>query len=261
MFDIFDERDGALYQHKYDAHPDTGLFFRHIHGEVELHLFVGGDASFNIEGNLFKLSPYDLSLIPPQSFHCLILDGLSAYERFVFNFPIGKFGIDVGSVFEKTRIVNIADKPQILSVFDRMRLYAETMPRRDLSDAICLLLQECLLLIKNERNFPSTPHSHDALTGSIVKYINDNITEPLTIDGIAEHFCLSKSHVQNVFNDNMKIGIKSYILRKKMARAYELLKNGARPTIVADGLGFSNYVTFYKNFVNTYSVPPKSFIR
>ncbi len=261
MFDIFDGCDSTLYQHKYDADPDIGLFFRHIHSEVELHLFVGGNASFNIEGNVFKLSPYDLSVIPPQSFHCLILDGLSPYERFVFNFPLGKFGIDVRSIFEKPRIVNIADKPQILSVFDRMKLYSDTMPKRDLADAVGLLVQECLLLIKNEHNFLNTPHSHDALTRSVVKYINDNINEPLTTDAIAEHFCLSKSHVQNVFNNNMKIGIKSYILRKKMAHAYELLKNGARPTTVADGLGFTNYVTFYKNFVNTYGVPPKSFIK
>lgn len=94
----------------------------------------------------------------------------------------------------------------------------------------------------------------------MIEYVNANIAEPITIDGIAESFCLSKSHIQNVFNTNMGIGIKSYILHKKMAFAYEMLKNGAHPTAVAEKLGFTNYVTFYKNFINTYNAPPKSFL-
>ncbi len=261
MFNLYDESDRSFLQHKYDEVPDEGHFFKHIHNNCEVHLFLSGSADFNLEGAVFKLDPYDLVLIPPQTYHSLILKNLVPYERFVFNFPCEKYPIDTERIFSAPKVINIANEPALLGVFERMKSYSESLSEADFSAMAHLLVQELLLLIGSGHGASAIECPPNSLTADIVQFINENLSRPLAVSDVAERFHLSPSHVQNVFNGNMKIGLKSFILRKKMARAKELLKGGCRPGDAAAALGFSDYTTFYKNFVAIHGHSPKHYTK
>lgn len=265
MFDIaplYYPNDHAFLQHKYDPVPDAGNFFRHIHANCEIHLFVSGSASFNLEGAIFELRPYDLIVIPPQNYHSLILNNLQPYERFIFNFPKAVSPFEQDTSLEVPRVLNIADNRVLLSVFGRMEQYRKMLPDEDFPAMAKTLLQEFLILLQNECSASeAAPVPHNSLTSSIVQFINENLFSALTIDDIAERFHLSKSHIQNVFCRDMQMGLKSFIQHKKMAYAKDMLRRGQRPVDVAARLGFADYTTFYRSFVKINGHPPKHYTK
>ena len=256
MFSFYHPSDDTHYQYKLDETPDERQFYKHVHNMAELFLILEGNASFNIEGVVYKLHPYDLVMIPAHSYHCLILESTAPYERFVFNIHPSRPPFDVGEIFSRPRILNIAQRPELMGVFMRLREYAAQYPEEDLEKLTPLLLQESLILLKKTA-MQSTESTQNALTREIISYINRNLFSPITIDDIAKHFYLSKSHVQNVFYKNMQTGIKSYIMRKKMSIADAQLQKGEKPVDVARRLGFQNYTVFFKNFTHTYGKSPK----
>lgn len=259
MFIINDLNDNSYIAHKYETLPNANHFYKHTHNHCEIFLFVDGNASFNIEGNIFKLSPYDIVLIPPQHYHCLILDEFSTYERFVFEFPVDKYpAVDIAEVFKKAKVFNISDNTRLMSVFLRLKEYRNIFDDISFEKVAHLLVQECIMLLKITVSDP-VEYSYNPLTKKILKYINNNIEKPLTVADLSNEFYLSKSHIQNVFFENMKIGIKSYILQKKMIRAKELLESGNLPVEVSEKLGYIDYTTFYRNFKKIYKFAPKHY--
>lgn len=255
MFNIIFDEQHAYFQHKYDEVPDVRHYFRHIHENIEIYVFVKGKAYFNIEGNIFTLSPYDLVIIPPMCYHCLVLEELSDYERYVFNFPLSKYTDEEG-VFDKVKVFNISNNNQLLSLIKRLDLYNERLSEPDFKRMCAILMQELLVLLKNDNSI-SLEHDCNALTKQILAYINENIYENLNVEQIAQHLFLSKSHIQNVFYSNMRIGIKTYIMQKRMSLAKTMLSSGMRPIDVSQKLGYTSYPTFYKNFVKLYRQQPK----
>ncbi len=260
MFILQNPKDLFYFAHKCEATPPTDCFYGHTHGHCEVLFFVRGNASFNIEGKIFKLSPLDIVLIPPRHYHCLILDDLSPYERYVLEIPLLRCPPGSDAVFESPRIFSIAENKSLIGIFERAEAYYTLLPPDDFERSAALLAEECLLLLKADLHAGTTSHSYDPLTLRLLRFINANLSEPLTVAGLAEHFFLSKSHIQNVFLRNMRIGIKSYIVQKKMALAKDLLAHGEQPSEVAAHLGYDDYTTFYKNFKKHCKESPRTFL-
>ena len=259
MFIYQNPKDFFYVAHKCEETPNIGHFFGHTHDHYEVFLFLKGDASFNVEGNIFKLSPNDIILIPPHQYHCLILDRLAVYERYVIEIPLDRVPASLKEIFEKTEICNVTENTPLLDLFHRLDTYHNLLDGEDFGKICRHMVQELLLVLRISLGRGDSRHSYDPLTKRILTYINDNLTKPLTIDELSETFYLSRSHIQNVFSQNMKIGIKSYISQKKMLRAKELLQSGKKPYEVAELLGYSDYATFFKNFKKHYRIPPKEF--
>jgi len=259
MFIYQNPKDLFYVAHKHEESPNIKHFFGHSHEHHEIFLFIQGNASFNIEGNIFKLSPFDIVMIPPQQYHCLILDSISKYERYVLEIPPKYLNSDYRTVFSAPTIFNIADNSSLVSLFSRLDAYHNMLSGEDFASMCQLLVRECMLLLKTSLIHRSVEHSYDPLTKRMLTYINENITLPLSAELLSEHFFLSKSHVQNVFHQNMKIGMKQYITQKKMLLAKELLQKGKKPYEVAEHLSYKDYTTFFKNFKRHYRLPPQAF--
>ncbi|MBQ7364348.1 MAG: helix-turn-helix domain-containing protein [Clostridia bacterium] len=260
MFIFQNTHDFFYVAHKYETTPNIRHFYGHTHEHYEVFLFIKGDASFNIEGNKFMLSPLDIIIIPPHYYHCLILDGISPYERYVLEIPSTRIDSSWETLFSQPKLFNIAHNPKLQDIFYRLDTYQELLPEDDFAQMCEYLVQECLLVLKSSFGNDSIEHSYDPLTKRILHYINENLSLPLSVEALSEHFFLSKSHIQNVFYQNMKIGVKSYIVQKKMLLAKDLLESGKKPYEVAEELGYSDYTTFYKNFRKHYKASPKLYV-
>lgn len=259
MFIYQNTNDLFYIAHKRDTLPNLRHFYGHTHGHYEVFLFIGGNASFNIEGNVFRLSPYDILVIPPHHYHCLIVNSLVPYERFVLEIPDGRIEHDWCKLFLKPSVFSLSEDHALISCFQRLERYFSLLSYPDFGKMCEHLVQETLLLLKAAVGADTAGHSYDPLTKRILSYINEHIEEPLSARSVADSFFLSPSHIQNVFYQNMKIGIKSYIVQKKMLRAKELLQSGKKPCEVAAQLGYGDYATFFKAFRKEYGTAPKSF--
>lgn len=259
MFTYQNSKTFLYVAHKCEQNPDVKHFYGHTHEHYEVFFFVKGNVSFNIEGNIFKLSSNDIILIPHHQYHCLVLDDVSVYERYVLEIPLDLVPTSLAEVFTQTQLFNISENSLLLEAFHRLDSYQALLTDQEFGKISESVIQEILYLLKASLGSSNVQHSYDPLTKRILAYINENLTKALTVSDLSEHFYLSKSHIQNVFYQNMKIGVKSYIVQKKMLLAKTLLQSGKRPHEVAEALGYNDYATFYKNFKKQYHVSPKAF--
>ena len=55
-----------------------------------------------------------------------------------------------------------------------------------------------------------------------MEYIEDNLSQPLKTDTIADHLHCSKSTIEKLFRYINNISIRDYIIRRRMSRQQEL---------------------------------------
>ena len=91
-----------------------------------------------------------------------------------------------------------------------------------------------------------------------LKYIQDNITEPLTINQLAYYSNMSDTNFCNSFKKVMGITPKEYITNLKMTLAKDMLKD-RNVTEVAYDLGYENISHFIALFKKKYGITPKQF--
>ena len=75
---------------------------------------------------------------------------------------------------------------------------------------------------------------------------------------IGDHPLLSRSYVQNVFSQHMHIGLKTYIMQKKIYAAHADLGRGLGPSEVCEKYAFGDYSVFYRLYKKTFHTSPGS---
>lgn len=91
----------------------------------------------------------------------------------------------------------------------------------------------------------------------IEEYIESNLDKSISVDTICKQFKVSRNTVyQNAYKHfGMPIG--EFIRKKRMDKAYDLLKSGMTVTEVAIKVGFSDYSYFTKSFKREKNMLPK----
>ena len=123
-----------------------------------------------------------------------------------------------------------------------------------LTQTILQNLSNCILIeffnaLKNE---PKNPHVSNAL-----KFINDNISSPLSLDDICRAIHLSKSYTTRIFKKEMNLTLSDYINQRKLEIAKSMLTNDdISLQNIATSLGYENYCYFSKIFKESYGLSP-----
>lgn len=91
----------------------------------------------------------------------------------------------------------------------------------------------------------------------IIKYIDEHITERMSLRDISEHFHLSKEHTSYIFKREMGIQLVSYINEQKALLAKRMIMRGEMALAeISDYLGFENYDYFSKTFKKYIGITP-----
>lgn len=93
----------------------------------------------------------------------------------------------------------------------------------------------------------------------ILDYINQHLTENLSIPGLAAHFYLSSSYLSKIFKDATGTTINQYITAKRISRAKILLAEGRTVTEACSLCGFGDYSNFLKSFTRAVGISPKKY--
>jgi len=134
--------------------------------------------------------------------------------------------------------------------------------------AILTLRQESLekrrslLWLKNDNTFEKLLHSDHIPLNILrsVRYMEENLSQPLSLDKIAGEACLSKFHFARQFKKFIGISPMHYVIELRIDRAKFLLKRRGLPiSVVAIQSGFNDLSEFNKQFRKLTGLTPSTF--
>ena len=93
----------------------------------------------------------------------------------------------------------------------------------------------------------------------ILSYINQHLTDNLSIAVLASHFYLSGSYICKIFKNTTGTTINRYITAKRISKAKALLAEGYSVTETCSLCGFGDYSNFLKTFTKMVGISPKKY--
>lgn len=246
----------------------------HTHNYYEFYLFLEGDLDLEISGHARPLHPGDMVLVPPGvSHHALMHSSDRPYRRFVlwvsqeYAARLLKESPDYVFLMQRaatsSRCYYHFHEAEFSSIQSRLiRLLEEFHSNRYGRNAAVYLALNDLLLYMNriiyEREHPVVSGSGD-LMQEITLFIDEHLTEDLSLDVLADHVCLSKYYIAHYFKDNLGISIHQYITKKRLQSCSEAIAAGSDITRTFDEYGFRDYSSFYRMFRKEYGMSPREY--
>lgn len=251
--------------HIYTEKPVLREETMHSHDTYEIFCLLAGDADYCVEGSRYPLQSGDIVLMRKGEIHIFQLRSAVPYERVFINFDIGDVldyldAQDLLSVFNDRPLgkfnhypANLFPNNHYLEYMDA--ICRETDPRKQLC-YLLPLLRELANRMDAARTTPALSEKDRA--APIIKYINNHLTDELSLEMLSQRFYISKTHLLRIFKQATGTTVWEYITIKRLFLAKERIDAGMQPTQVYAQCGFKDYTTFFRAYKKHFSVPPKA---
>lgn len=255
----------ASIGHTVTERPDPEHFRLHTHDKVELYHFVRGGGIFHIEGSVYPLEPGDLLVMRPAESHYIELDCSQAYERKMIHFDLSLLRqVDP----EGTFLTPLLERPPGKQNLYRARLfrggssehYFDAMlcpsgdQRANVFAGLLPLLFEMRAISLRGSELPES--AEDTVQYRILRYLNENIAGPISLQQICQRFFISRSQLCRLFREATGVTVKQYVTVKRLVTARQRIEAGEPATHVYLQCGFNDYSSFYRAYVKHYGAAP-----
>ena len=247
-------------------------FDYHYHEFNKIVIFIKGDVTYCIEGKSYDLQPYDMVLVNAGEVHRPIVGSNSAYERMIiyispdFLQSYKQDTYDLGFCFTKSmqEKSNVLRMPSMKSskLYQVCRELETSFQDTDYASELYqnLLFLEFMICLNRAA-------VHDALTYmdtaagnekilSVLAFLNEHLTEDISIDSLSEQFFTSKYYLMHSFKEETGYTIGNYLTTKRLRYAKELIHSGIPVTQACFECGFKNYSTFSRAYKKNFGASP-----
>lgn len=249
-------------------------FAYHYHDFNKIIIFLSGNINYSIEGKNYLLKPYDIVLVNAGEIHRPSVLDNSDYERIIiyvstlFLNTYSEKDNDLNYCFQRAKEEhsNVLRIPSI----DKSKLYQVCLELEHsfIDHAFAQELYQRILFLEFMIQLNRTALSNhinylDSVIGNakllpILDYINEHLSEEITIDILSEYFYLSRYYLMHFFKEETGYTIGNYITEKRLLLAKSLVQNGNSITQACYQSGFKNYSTFSRAFKKAYNTIPKN---
>ena len=233
----------------------------HYHDFYEIVVYLGNAGIFKINDKEYLIKLGDIALINMFDPHTLVYNDNTYYERF-------SISIDPNLLLSfnttKSNLLDIFSKDSknypIFHVegkcFDKylriLEQYRDQKPAhgQDIFEKALIhqlasyLFSDCY----NGIHFDNTESHHVAMIAQIVEYINNHLSEDLSLCVLAQEVSYSEYYICRIFKKVTNYTLTNYIVEKRISQAMYYLSGDLPITKAAEKVGFNNYSYFYKTF-------------
>ncbi|MGN8653558.1 helix-turn-helix domain-containing protein [Blautia obeum] len=242
-------------------------FSYHYHDFHKIIVFISGKVTYHIEGKAYHLKPRDILLVSQGAIHKPEIDPSVPYERYIFWIRDDLSCQELNTCFQKAndRSFNLvrADSALQERLKDLLPEIEQTLQNKHFGDTVlrnALFTQFMIYINRIFLRTSSSPdkkaYSSDTQVEQLLKYINRNLSENLSIDQLAERFFLSKYHMMRKFKNETGYTIHNYITSKRLLMARSLISQGIPVMKAALASGFRDYTTFVRAYKKQFGKAP-----
>ena len=242
-------------------------FSYHYHDFHKIIVFISGKVTYHIEGKAYHLKPRDILLVSQGAIHKPEIDPSVPYERYIFWIRDDLSCQELNTCFQKAndRSFNLvrADSALQERLKDLLPEIEQTLQNKRFGDSVLRDALSTQFMIYINRIFLRTSSSPDKKTYSsdtqveqLLKYINRNLSENLSIDQLANRFFFSKYHMMRKFKNETGYTIHNYITSKRLLMARSLISQGMPVMKAAQASGFHDYTTFVRAYKKQFGKAP-----
>ncbi len=119
------------------------------------------------------------------------------------------------------------------------------------------LFMDVLMHSSAHYNSTGNMNQKDFYIREAVSYIEQNFSEPITIEDIADFCCLNRSYLGKIFKDALNKTPQQYLIYYRMKQATQFLKyTNMSVGEIGKAVGYPNQLHFSRAFRNVYKMPP-----
>lgn len=248
----------------------------HWHSEFEINFIISDCAEFICGDNRFVSSEGDIIIIPPNMLHAVY-----PHEDFKQLYDTVVFSPEMLGVSENDRCAAECLKPllggtEINTQITREHIYYSELKTTVENIFSCakgntpqldmLMKSELLrlfwLLYENGDIFRTDKNtvSRSETIRPAIEYMNENFSEAVTIEQLAEITHMSKSYFMRRFKETAGVGAIEYLSQLRIKKACEiLLKTDKTVVEAAFECGFRNLSNFNRQFRKFVGCTPKEY--
>ena len=255
---------------------DTGVnnqIHWHPYAEILLSLSDRNAATVNFNG--YELRINDMMIIYPGELHSVQSSGDDSW--LIIQFPmellstIGELSALVSGFPRRHCVrydpVRFSSGHMVMTVKEIAELYFSRQPFRETKMYACMLnffaeLGEYWENAEENEHTKSTGKEQESLKlmAEACLYITNNCAQHLTLDSVARHMGISKSHFSHLFKRYTNMTFIDYLTIEQIRRAESISLDLSRQiTEVAFEAGFSSISTFNRAFRKVKGVSPTEF--
>lgn len=248
----------------------------HFHDDMyEVLYMLEGEASYAIEDKIYNIQKGDMVLVCPNQLHQLVSPSYS--KRIVCTFTkdfLSEFttkNTDFEKLFEIIKDSNNHkisfkdnDKTKIENLLLKM---TKIILSEKFGDDIQFNISFCRMMliiadkVMADNELKEVSYITNPIIKNIVTVINNNLSNKITIDFIADQLSLSSSYLSHIFKQLTGISILQFIIKKRLIQSKEFLRQGKRIDDIAFECGFQDYTSFFRSFKKEFGITPKKYIK
>ena len=250
----------------------------HYHEFDKIVIFLSGTASYIVEGRSYFLQPWDVLLVSHHLIHKPVIDPNAPYERVVIYLDPG---------FIRSHSTKDADLSACFRLA-RRRQFALMRPEgeeREILKALVAELEQdaadrgfgCELLARtrflqlmihlnramdrDHTDRDERASRHDPKIERSLSYINEHLSEELSVETLVGQVYVSKYHFMRRFKEMTGCSVHQYITQKRLLAAARLLRTGVSAQNACARCGFQDYSTFQRAFRRQFGMTPRDILK
>jgi AraC family transcriptional regulator len=234
---------------------DGGAIFVGTAGEIPAHAHQAIQLCFLFEGRIRlragdddAWSDYDIAVVPSQHPHSMD-GGTVHFGATLFVEPETREGRILAERYLRDGIAAV-DRTPAGAVLPELLAAA----RKQRGRAAIVELARRVVQSLTQHAEPSV--TSDARVLRAVKYVNDHLAAPLTLEQVAKVAYLSPSRFRHLFVQQTGMGLRQYILWRRLVSVWERRMEGASLSEAAHAAGFADSAHLTRTSRSMMGIPP-----
>lgn len=250
----------------------------HYHDFNKIIIFLSGKVTYLIEGKAYNLKPWDILLVNNHDVHKPIIDSSETYERIIIwansNF-IENHNYENCDLLTCFKLVNeksfnlvrleatFQDNIRFIIESLESSFYSSEFASKLLSNSLFIQLLIYLNRVHLDNIYINDESSlnlkYDKQIEKVLKYINNSLSEDLSIETLSQKFYISKYYLMHKFKKETGYTLHNYVNQKRLLIAKDLIRSGEPITKVYLQCGFNDYSCFLRSFKGMFNKSPSDF--